>query len=545
MSPSQVTCPHCRTILQSAQPLPVSKRVRCRSCGTSFTIGMDRPAPLSAGAPAVPAGIDLPAKQGVSAKALLSICMGALLFLGAGVALAVYCFSGGGLLGKKAARGDSDQRKPVDNQDLANKVHPKPRSKPPGPLVHLSQEQQDAVNRAIARGVTFLKYQQNPNGTWTAANDTLPDHPAGITTLVGLTLLECDVPKEDPAIQQVTAYLRGREASNNQLATTYDLSLAALFLDRLDDPQDRDLIRKLALRLVAGQTASGGWTYGCPVLTDADSDLLAKALESSRNQFSADVTASKLELRAVDTSKLRLVGDAVMSDFIKNLPVWRSDTVVGAQPDADNSNTQFAILGLWAAKTRGLPVERALALVVQRFHKAQNADGSWGYEETGPRRTTNGLGSSPAPVTCSGLLGLAVGQGLVNEARGQGSPARQSAAQQDPAIQLGLDYLAQQLGDPHQPWQDAAGAPLVDQYFLWSVERVGVIFQLPKVGGKDWYGWGAEKLVANQKIDGDKGSWEDGGYYGQNPTINTCFALLFLKQANLARDLTDKLMLQE
>jgi hypothetical protein len=112
---------------------------------------------------------------------------------------------------------------------------------------------------------------------------------------------------------------------------------------------------------------------------------------------------------------------------------------------------------------------------------------------------------------------------------------------QDPAIQRGLNYLAPQLGDPHKPWQNATGAPPVDLYFLWSVERVGVIFNFPKIGGKDWYGWGAEKLVANQKIVGDKGYWENGGYAGQHPTVNTCFALLFLKRANLARDLTSKL----
>ena len=31
------------------------------------------------------------------------------------------------------------------------------------------------------------------------------------------------------------------------------------------------------------------------------------------------------------------------------------------------------------------------------------------------------------------------------------------------------------------------------------------------------------------------------GYHGSGPQIDTCFALLFLKRANLARDLTRKL----
>jgi hypothetical protein len=77
-------------------------------------------------------------------------------------------------------------------------------------------------------------------------------------------------------------------------------------------------------------------------------------------------------------------------------------------------------------------------------------------------------------------------------------------------------------------------------YYLWSVERVAVIFNLPKLGGMDWYGWGAEKLIANQK---EKGNWEKGQYPHSVSLVDTCFALLFLKRANLAKDLTSKLQL--
>jgi len=49
---------------------------------------------------------------------------------------------------------------------------------------------------------------------------------------------------------------------------------------------------------------------------------------------------------------------------------------------------------------------------------------------------------------------------------------------------------------------------------------------LEKIGGKDWYSWGAELLLVSQKQDG---SWS--GEYGY---ADTCFALLFLKRANFA-----------
>ncbi len=80
--------------------------------------------------------------------------------------------------------------------------------------------------------------------------------------------------------------------------------------------------------------------------------------------------------------------------------------------------------------------------------------------------------------------------------------------------------------------------PQRDLYFLWSVERVGVLYDLPTIGRKDWYRWGAEMLVANQK---PQGNWADGGYPGTNLVIDTCLALLFLKRGNLVADLTTKL----
>ena len=73
-----------------------------------------------------------------------------------------------------------------------------------------------------------------------------------------------------------------------------------------------------------------------------------------------------------------------------------------------------------------------------------------------------------------------------------------------------------------------------DLYYLWSLERVAVAYDLELIGGKDWYRWGAEIIVKNQKADG---GWSD-VYHG---IPDTCFALLFLKRTNVAQDLTGEL----
>jgi hypothetical protein len=195
---------------------------------------------------------------------------------------------------------------------------------------------------------------------------------------------------------------------------------------------------------------------------------------------------------------------------------------------SDNSNTQFALLAVWTARKYGVPVDRTLKLVDARFRASQNADGSWGYL---PRRE-----QWRDSMTCAGLLGLAVGRGI---ARGEDGKA--SAA--DPDIARGLRYLGGRIGKPgekagrrtrvgtgHIFGADAHG----DLYFLWSVERVAVIYDLRTIAGKEWYAWGAPILVDHQAADG---SWHDVFQEG----VDTCFALLFLKRVNVALDLTTTL----
>src|SRR5207302_7228042 len=59
----------------------------------------------------------------------------------------------------------------------------------------------------------------------------------------------------------------------------------------------------------------------------------------------------------------------------------------GDRHPADNSNTQFAALGLWVARRHGIPVERAMLRLAGRFRMSQAPDGSWHYmSATSPGR---------------------------------------------------------------------------------------------------------------------------------------------------------------
>jgi hypothetical protein len=187
----------------------------------------------------------------------------------------------------------------------------------------------------------------------------------------------------------------------------------------------------------------------------------------------------------------------------------------------DNSNTQFATLALWVAQRHDVPLKRTLAMVDRRFRTSQNADGSWGYHYV-----PGGGSPERPPMTAVGLIGLAVGHGLVADG---GPPV------QDRRVLNGFVALSKNVGRPSGRWDNL---PQPNLYHLWSVERVGVLYNIDVIDGKDWYRWGAEALLANQRADG---SWDKGGYWSATPTIDTCLALLFLKRANLVSDLSDRL----
>jgi hypothetical protein len=134
-----------------------------------------------------------PPSGSASPGRLALVSVGLLLYLVAGVALAAYCF-------------ERNARKPAPPAPPSRADEPEgDTTAPPPPLkptVVVSAEEQHRVDGAIARGVWFLKEHQSPDGTW-SENRAL-----GYTALAGLTLLECGLPADDPAVQKAAAFVR-------------------------------------------------------------------------------------------------------------------------------------------------------------------------------------------------------------------------------------------------------------------------------------------------------------------------------------------------
>jgi hypothetical protein len=98
----------------------------------------------------------------------------------------------------------------------------------------LPKDEQDKVDKAIDKGVAFLKRTQTKEGDW--PRNWPKGHLVGQCALPAYALLEAGVPADDPVIQKAANFLRPKVLKNDW---TYEISLAILFFDRLGDPKDK------------------------------------------------------------------------------------------------------------------------------------------------------------------------------------------------------------------------------------------------------------------------------------------------------------------
>jgi hypothetical protein len=401
------------------------------------------------------------------------------------------------------------------------------------------------IDKAIENGIAHLKSLQEADGTWRYRE-------IGATALAGLTLLECDVPVEDPAIQKAATAVR--EASVT-LDTTYSLSLCILFLDRLGDTDDIPLIESMTVRLLAGQNAAGGWTYKCPNIGKSEVVRLTTVVKDKADKPPDKRDASKKDgerRQRGPSDEIKSQLDALNRGRVARLaPSFAG----GGGGVGDNSNTQFAILGLWVSRRHGMPVERALYRIDRRFRASQNSDGGWGYTPHPEGSSEANAPDSSVAMTCAGLLGIAAGHAAsttVLKARDPNKDKentddadhkKETAGRdlnKDPRVLAGLIAIGKWIGTRAENGERATVPAMFSPpdklyYTFWSVERVAVAYSLDTIGNRDWYAWGADVIVERQLRDGSWGAgYREGG-------VDTSFALLFLRRANLANDLSTTL----
>ncbi|MBI3722338.1 terpene cyclase/mutase family protein [bacterium] len=92
----------------------------------------------------------------------------------------------------------------------------------------------------------------------------------------------------------------------------------------------------------------------------------------------------------------------------------------------------------------------------------------------------------------------------------------------DAALRDGAAWIARNFSVTENPFHPS-GWHLY--YFLYGMERAGILGVIPKFGDHDWYEEGCRELLRDQKSDG---SWDAGNRGTSGPVVDTSFALLFI-----------------
>jgi len=179
----------------------------------------------------------------------------------------------------------------------------------------------------------------------------------------------------------------------------------------------------------------------------------------------------------------------------------------------DNSNSQMAVLGVWAGARRGVKVPAEYWRSVEvHWTNQQQADGGWGYFVRPRALSTKTYGS----MTAAGLATMYVCFDTLRREQF----VRCTAPSEYKPVEDALEWLARRFAASENPGKGIEWY----HYWLYSLQRVALASGYRYFGGRDWYALGTANLLASQNVDG---SWG----YGDR-TVETAFALLFLAKGN-------------
>lgn len=327
----------------------------------------------------------------------------------------------------------------------------------------------EKVLRSIERGVKYLDAAQNADGSWTV--ETGDRYKIGVTSLTLLALLNAGETLDDPAVQKGLAFLRDldvNDPTDPQPEYNYEVALMIMALAAAKDGQ-RDMPRLMAL---------------------------TRRLEKSQITTRARGTIGAWSYKASPSGLL------------------------GVDLKGDNSNTQYAILGLKEASDAGVPVDHDVwKRARDHWHKCQNLDGGWGYSASFNAHSTGSM-------TVAGIASLVICNGMLRDDKDltrDGRPACCGERETDEQLARGIEWLSRHFSVKSNPH-----SPQYVLYYLYGLERAGRLSGRRFFGENvDWYRLGAEYLILHQN---GRGYWKGEGSGEQDPVIGTSLALLFLSK---------------
>lgn len=345
------------------------------------------------------------------------------------------------------------------------------------------------VNKAVDKGVEFLMAQQSVDGAWPATKAML-EHRLGHTALMTLACLKGGITVRDPQIRKAFKWMR-----TQPLTKTYDVGVLLMALHALYSPKDEEQVvevDKYGHRKIKDPCLSG--------MSKADRAWMKKAV------------AFLLEHQQGGH--------------------WRYP-----EKGVDVSNSQYALLGLWAASRCGFKIPSKVWMdSLEWLMKSQERQGRSvkllvnevrgkyrvAWTENARARGFRYIPGTASPVTgamtTAGMAGMAICQDELWGSR-KFTPKLRAASRR--SIRDSLAWMQDNFDVSRNPGEPGGGW---HYYYLYGMERAGILARARFMGKFDWYKDGADFLLQAQR--------SDGGWYQQDDVqIDTAFAILFLKRS--------------
>jgi hypothetical protein len=361
-----------------------------------------------------------------------------------------------------------------------------------------AQVDQKRIDRAIKRGTDWLKTAPSPGHEHSKAEHS--------DELILLTMIHANVPETDARFKALLDRVLADPPHQ-----TYKVALQAMSLEELNRVKYQNRIAQCAQHLVDNQCTNGQWTYGdpttYPTLPPLPPDVASGGGTPARSGG------------VLDFGK---VGERVKPKVVRKIAVKKQKDGPGG---GDNSNTQYAALGLRACFDAGITFEESVIHLATKWLLECQFPPSDG---AAANAVVSGNGARPRgwnyrmPGSGEGLEGDAYGSMTVGATGGLTiyDYMMKKDWKKNPAVNSGLAWIASNYSVTANPKHGGSWY----YYYLYGLERVGMLYDTTLIGNHDWYVEGAKVLLDKQEADG---SWKG----SSQATWDTCFAILFLKKA--------------
>ena len=284
---------------------------------------------------------------------------------------------------------------------------------------------------------------------------------------------------------------------------------------------------------LAAANIHGGWTaLASLALLNAGvspkDPAMTKSLEFLRKLDTSSVYVKSLQTMVFvearqPEDKLRIgenIAWLIKARVLKDgkLAGWSYDDKIAIV--TDNSNTQYALLGLHYGSQAGVAIKREIWESIRDYYlTTQKEDGGWVYSA---KTLDGGLGATSMTMTAAGLCGLFIaGMELAVPCASTGVPGKTRACGEyadNAALARAKSWISTRF---------TIDLPQRVFYHIYGLERTGRLSGERFFGPYDWYREGCQWLIDRQKPDGH---FEARGTWDQWPVVSTSFALLFLSK---------------